>query len=232
MFFIAAPFGNHLRFRSAISVTGSWTREPRPGVIKQIIKTLRPIQNGWVNKIGLRNPGIECGLKKHKLNDVLSLALVESNDWEKLYEIVPKTYNVEINISCPNLLDWQEHFPLYNEISLFPKDNRKWCICKIPPTYSPEEIDNVIDLGYRQIHTSNTLRCANGGISGKELIPYTLKNIDHIKKEYPDVEVIAGGGVYNKEVINMYNDHGADHISLGTICFKPWKIKGLIESVC
>ena len=29
----------------------------------------------------------------------------------------------------------------------------------------------------------------------------------------------------------MYMDHGADHISIGTVCFKPWKVKGLIESV-
>ena len=113
-------------------------------------------------------------------------------------------------------------------LSKFAKDKRKWCICKIPPTYAKREIEDVIALGYKQIHASNTLRCARGGISGRKLVPYTLKHIDFIKKEFPHVEVIAGGGVYNKEVVNKYLDHGADHISFGTICFKPWKIKELI----
>ena len=119
----------------------------------------------------------------------------------------------------------------YGKVFLYPNKHRTWCICKIPPTYSKREIDDVIALGYKQIHTSNTLRVREGGISGKELIPYTIKNLDYIKKEHPNVEVIAGGGVYDKEVINMYMDHGADHISIGTVCFKPWKVKGLIESV-
>ncbi len=34
-----------------------------------------------------------------------------------------------------------------------------------------------------------------GGLSGKELIPYTSKFVKHIKDSYPDIEVIAGGGI-------------------------------------
>ena len=236
VFFISAPFGNHLRFKNAISVTGSWTLQSRPGRLIQTLRTLRPIRKGWINKIGLRNPGILHCLRKHKANQVLSLAHIDSDDWVLLHDLVPRTDNVEINISCPNTMPWPtpkftQEFPLWEGFSLWPNKHRTWCICKIPPTYSKREIDDVIALGYKQIHTSNTLRVREGGISGKELIPYTIKNLDYIKKEHPNVEVIAGGGVYDKEVINMYMDHGADHISIGTVCFKPWKVKGLIESV-
>lgn len=233
MFFIAAPFGNYLKFKDTIPVTGSWTLKPRSGRVSQILKTLRPIRGGWVNKLGLRNPGIKVGLRKHKTSEVLSLAHIDPDDWVEMYDMIPKDWNVEINISCPNTSPYPpkrfaQEFPLWEGFSKFPKDKRKWCICKIPPTYAKREIEDVIALGYKQIHASNTLRCARGGISGRQLVPYTLKHIDFIKKEFPHVEVIAGGGVYNKEVVNKYLDHGADHISFGTICFKPWKIKELI----
>ena len=50
MFFIAAPFGNYLKYENTISVSGTWTLKPRLGKIKQIIKTLRYTKRGWVNK--------------------------------------------------------------------------------------------------------------------------------------------------------------------------------------
>ena len=36
--FISAPFGNYLKFKNAISVTGTWTYKPRPGLFRQIVK--------------------------------------------------------------------------------------------------------------------------------------------------------------------------------------------------
>jgi hypothetical protein len=60
--FIAAPFGNYIKTKNTISVSGSWTVEKRTGRIIQIAKTLRYTKKGWVNKIGLRNPGVEFGL--------------------------------------------------------------------------------------------------------------------------------------------------------------------------
>jgi hypothetical protein len=53
MLFINSPFGNYINLPSTISIKGSFTLEPREGVIMQIIKTLRYsfIYNGWINKI-------------------------------------------------------------------------------------------------------------------------------------------------------------------------------------
>ena len=64
MFFIAAPFGNYLKSNrpagwDVLSVSGTWTLKPRPGRFKQILKTLRYTKDGWVNKLGLKNQGIE-----------------------------------------------------------------------------------------------------------------------------------------------------------------------------
>ena len=68
--FISAPFGNYLKFKNAVSVTGTWTYKPRPGLFKQVVKTLRYTRNGWRNKIGLRNRGIEYGIQKTNFNEV------------------------------------------------------------------------------------------------------------------------------------------------------------------
>ena len=45
--FIAAPFGNYIKTKNTISVSGSWTVEKRTGRIIQIVKTLRYTKRGW-----------------------------------------------------------------------------------------------------------------------------------------------------------------------------------------
>ena len=105
--FIAAPFGNYIKTSNTISVTGSWTIEKRKGRIKQIVKTLRYTKRGWVNKIGLRNPGFEHGIKNHKENDVFSIAGIEKDDWKIFAEMIPNDLNLEVNMSCQNI---ERHF--------------------------------------------------------------------------------------------------------------------------
>ena len=65
--FISPPFGTYLNLPNTNSIRGSFTLEPRKGLILQILKTLRysNIHNGWINKIGLRNPGIDYALQKY-----------------------------------------------------------------------------------------------------------------------------------------------------------------------
>ena len=105
MLFISAPFGNYLKFENTISVIGTYTLHPRPGRLKQIIKTLRYIRGeGWVNRLGLRNPGIESGLSKYKrYEEVLSIAGLNDNEWLQLLEAVPYNVDLELNLSCPNI---------------------------------------------------------------------------------------------------------------------------------
>ena len=106
-----------------------------------------------------------------------------------------------------------------------------WCIVKIPPVAPKELIDKIVDCGYNQIHASNTLATKLGGVSGSSLVPYTLGIIDYIKSYHEHVEVIAGGGVTTKADAQRYFDAGADHVSIGTACFTPWKINKIIRPV-
>ena len=68
MLFISPPFGNYLNLPNTKPIKGSFTLEPRPGLINQIAKTLyfSKKDNGWVNKIGLRNKGIDFAIDKYK----------------------------------------------------------------------------------------------------------------------------------------------------------------------
>ena len=79
MLFISPPFGNYINLPNTISIKGSFTLEPRTGLFTQIIKTLRYSfkHQGWINKIGLRNKGIDWALLKYKNRKdiIISIAL-------------------------------------------------------------------------------------------------------------------------------------------------------------
>ena len=105
----------------------------------------------------------------------------------------------------------------------------EFTIVKIPPIADNNMVDKLVDMGYNCIHASNTVPSAEGGLSGKIIMPYTMKLINYIKNKHSHVTVIAGGGVYSKEDAKKYLDAGADHISLASVCFTPWKIKGIVN---
>ena len=84
---------------------------------------------------------------------------------------------------------------------------------------------------FKQIHACNTLPTEKGGLSGAELIPYTSKYIKYLKKNYPRIEVIAGGGIYDFDQISSYYDLGAEHVSLGTVCFNPNKLLKILRKI-
>ena len=233
MIFVAAPFGNHIKPKGTIPVTGTFTLHPRGNVLWSAIKSLRwnSSLQGWTNNLGLPNPGLKKGLERHIYGEVLSIAEIERNDFKKLYNLIPERMGVELNLSCPNLeksLPWDS-----TEIFARTKENRKWCICKVSPTVTPEDLEFLITkLGFTQIHASNTLPLQGcGGLSGQALIPYTLGIIKLIREEWPGVTVIAGGGVRDFGAVYDYLSEGADHVSLGSVCFNPFKLRKLLKKI-
>jgi dihydroorotate dehydrogenase len=220
MLFINPPFGNYFSLPKTKSIRGSFTLHPRPGLIGQIIKTLHYSSkyDGWVNKIGLRNPGLQWAINKYSRNDIISIAILDSSEIPEILKILPKTQNIELNASCPNI----DKGIFTNNLSKFQNNSREWCIVKLSPTADSDLIDSYYKQGFRQFHCSNTLKVAEGGLSGLALIPYTLKHIYHLRK-YNDVTIIAGGGVYNWHTYVKYKLAGADHISISTVFFHPFK---------
>ena len=183
----------------------------------------------WRNQIGLRNKGLQYGMFHTSYDNVLSIAAIDKDDWTEVQRMISPDRNIELNISCPNL-DLHEDTSQFENFALFPKRMRnKWCIVKVPPTSSNNLLDKIVDMGYNQIHASNTLHTPKGGLSGQVLVEHTLRIIDYLKSKHGHIEIIAGGGVKSKTDANSYINAGADHISLGTVCFTPWKVSRILK---
>ena len=229
-YFISAPFGNYIKPEGTIPVTGTWTLKPRGNRFWAVMKTLRYNKEagGWTNKLGLPNPGIDVGMRKtNRFRDILSLAEVNKGDFYKLNDFIPSNRSIELNLSCPNLekkLTWESARVLLN-------DTRKWCIAKLSPLTTPEQLEFLIDdLGFTQLHFSNTLPVAKGGLSGVTLRPYTLELIRLVRENWGDtVEIIAGGGVNDFGAVYEYLNEGANHVSLGSVCFNPFKLRKILR---
>ncbi len=221
LFFISPPFGNYINLPYTIPIKGSYTLKPRTGLFSQICKTLRYSfhHGGWVNKIGLRNPGIDYAIKHYNNNHIVSIAIMKQDEIYKFLDKIPDEMNLEINVSCPNT----EHKLINKNIHLFLNPMRKWCIIKLSPLIDHKLIDKYYQQGFRQFNCGNTLPVKEGGLSGTHLFPYHSKNISYIKKKYPDSVVIGTGGIRSwKDVVN-YQINGADHISVSTLLFNPVK---------
>ena len=101
------------------------------------------------------------------------------------------------------------------------------------PLTTPEDIKFVVEyLGITQLHFSNTLATVRGGLSGPMLRGYTTELIELARSEYGNsVEIIAGGGVSDFGGVTDYLSSGANHISLGSVCFNPFKLRKLLKKL-
>ena len=221
MLFIGPPFGNYISLPNTISINGSFTLHPRPGLLSQIWNTLHYSKhyNGWINKIGLRNPGIDAAIRKYKVEstDVYSIAILHQSEIPDLLEKIPEKMNIELNVSCPNT----EKHMINDGLGGFINQQRKWCIVKLSPEADDTLIDKFYEQGFRQFHCSNTLPLIKGGLSGPSLRPYTSNLVKRIKARYPDTEVIAGGGIQTETDIQAYQKVGANHFAMSTLFFHP-----------
>lgn len=222
MFFISPPFGNYIRLDNTMSICGSFTLYPRDGLLRQVLSTLRymPRYKGWVNKIGLRNKGIDWAIQNYSNDNICSIAIMNSSEIEPFLKKVPTHMNIEINVSCPNV---QKQYNNMDSLKMFINKGRKWCIIKLSPHTSFETIDHYYKLGFRQFHCCNTVPVPEGGLSGPAIQPYATKLISYIRCRYPDSEIIAGGGITERKDMDLYRNVGANHFAFSTLLFHPFK---------
>ena len=232
-FFISAPFGNYVKPKGCISVTGTWTLHPRGNRLWSILKTLRydRAMKGWRNKLGLPNPGLQIGLERTFPHEVLSIAEVDKGDFILMNDMIDVNQNIEINFSCPNLkkkLSWESARVFSQE-----SHEREWCLAKLSPLTTPEELEFIIEgLKFTQLHFSNTLPTAKGGVSGPVLKNHTMELIELVRDKWgSSVEIVAGGGVADFGAVSDYLAKGADHVSIGSVCFNPFKLRKLLKSL-
>ena len=236
--YISPPFGNYIKYNDCIRIRGTYTWKRRPGLIKQCIKTIRPIKGGWINAIGFRNSGL-CEIQNIYDNDIYSIAALDNN-WRIFINYIRNRPNtpksIEINIGCPNVNSYSIS---HDEIGLFVKCVEDCLIkglsVKLITTAGQnlDYIKTLHELGIRKIHLSNTIPTDKGGLSGYPLKKVNLSIVENvIKLELEDTEIIAGGGIYTPQDVIDYKNVGATSFSLSTIWFTPWKVKPVLKEIC
>ena len=228
--YIAAPFGNYIKPKqtNVIPVIGTFTVEPRTGLLWKLLTTLRydTTDKCWYNALGLKNPGLARGITKHKAPAVLSVAAIKPEDYDIINAQVPLTIPLELNISCPNI----NHFKDYLQgIQQFQPRNP---ILKLSPHMDRAVLDFLIDAGFTTFHASNTYKTDKGARSGKFLQSYTIATLIYLRAQLgPEGRLIAGGGITHLVDIMDYTRAGADSFSLGTVCFNPYRLWQLLSAI-
>jgi len=236
---ISPPFGNILNLDYATSVCGTFTAHRREGMYFRYLKTLRPVykngKSGWINSIGLKNPGI-ANLNSSKVNGkILSIALMDQKDMSlflvKLEDYISnQKYNIkaiEINVSCPNA---KVNLITNHEINLL-KDFGLEIIIKIPPAKAYlDMIDYYSQCGVRYFHLFNSFPTKRGGVSGKLIQKLYLKLIKKAKDKFGNsIKIIGGGGIQSIKDLQMYQQQGADHFSISTLFLHPLKLNKFLK---
>ena len=223
-YYIAAPFGNYLSRPDMYSVLGTYTVSPRPGLYKQILKTLRYSfkHKGWINKLGLRNPGIATALSqyyKQPNRRIISVWGFNRGEWLSLARYTTGL-RTELNLSCPNVEE-----PYHNTGCPVEEFDTRYVILKMSPLTTEEEIVMYMERGVRNWHFSNTLPVSGGGLSGKTLMQYNKKLIKFTLGEDKNAKIIGGGGVTDMSDVRFYRDLGCSGVSLGTVLFWPFALR-------
>jgi len=224
---ISAPFGNYIQPDFATATMGTFTAARRGGVFNRLWRmglTMRYYwkPRAWVNKIGLRNPGIDWvvdRVKRGKLDvsdKIISVHGFVAEDWWKLFDRVAslKPLAMELNISCPNVghISWPA--------DLFSRavDTGVTVILKLPPVNFRLAFDAGYASGIGIFHCCNTLPVPCGGMSGRPLKPIAIQCIGDLvggaggKK---DITIIGGGGILTGDDVKDYRDAGADYFAVG-----------------
>lgn len=226
---ISAPFGNYVQPRGATATLGTFTAERRRGRVWRVLRTVRyyPRLKAWVNRIGLRNPGmawlverVESG-RVDARDKIVSIHGFDRAQWLSLIEqaarIEPRA--IELNMSCPNVgeVDWPE--------DLFAQAvaGGAAVIVKLPPINYEVMVDQALAAGVRAFHCCNTLPVPAGGLSGAPLKPLSLRCVRALRDGVHGeaLTIVGGGGIRAVNDVDDYFEAGADHVALGTVTMNP-----------
>jgi dihydroorotate dehydrogenase len=227
---ISAPFGNYIQPEGATPTIGTYTAQRRGGRSAAFGRALLTVRyyrrlGAWVNRIGLRNPGIDSLATTPKYGRPTSECLLSVHgfdpaDWETLLARTARLgpLAVELNVSCPNVgeVSWPAHMFEDAVASGVP------VIVKIPPIRYEQMVEDALSAGITWVHATNTLPVPRGGMSGAPLKPLALTVVERLRARYAtDVRIIGGGGIRAAADIADYARAGADRFAVGTHAMRP-----------
>jgi len=232
---ISAPFGNYIQPPGTTATLGTFTAARRGGILNRVWRILLTVRyyrkaKAWVNKIGLRNPGIDWLIQKSSLpnpgkadvrDKIVSIHGFTADDW---YTLLEKTaalnpMAIELNMSCPNVghITWPE--------DLFERAHATGVplIVQVPPVNYATMDEQAYQAGLRMLHCCNTLPNPGGGMSGKPLMAVALQCIQDLSRKtyFEELIIIGGGGIYEADDVDAYAGLGVKHVAVGTKTMNP-----------
>lgn len=242
---ISAPFGNYVRPAGATPTVGTFTLERRRGRVWRVLRTVRRYRRlgAWVNRIGLRNPGIgwlegRVGRGREDLSGkVLSVHGFDEEEWVELARRARalSPLAIELNMSCPNVEPADRRGYPFDRIASG-GGGSAGLIVKLPPVRYEAMARAALEAGIVAFHCCNTLPVPGGGMSGKPLMPLSLRCLEVVRGlgEASGVGaglvLIGGGGITGAEDVDRYAEAGATHVALGTRVMHPrylWSDSGV-----
>ncbi len=228
-------------------VSKSISIEPREGYKNP---TVVSVEYGYLNAVGLSNPGVDAFAKEIANNDNVPIIvnLVGSTE-DEFVSMVKKldSLNIiayELNLSCPHVakvgLEVGDDAELVSRIVRSIKSNtRKPVIAKVGLGASDivETARVSKDAGADAITAINTIRAMTidvetgmpvlsnriGGLSGKAIKPVAVRCVYEISKNV-GLPVIGCGGVYTWEDAIEFMLAGASAVQLGSVIGEKWLV--------
>lgn len=210
--------------------------------------------SGMLNAIGLQNPGIHIVIKRYasiwgtwQVPIIVNIAGETTSEYVQLAEIlegVAGVAGIEVNVSCPNVLEGGAVFgasaeavagvtaavrrattlPLIVKLSPNSGDARPTALAAASAGADAISLINtitgmLIDIEMRQPVLAN----GTGGLSGPAVKPIALRMVYEVARElrssYPHVPIIGIGGITNTKDALEFIMAGASAIQIGTINF-------------
>jgi len=217
-----------------LSCIGAWTTktvtpESRNGNDGE---TLLPVLGGFINRLGLPNPGIEEFIESYVFSGVptfVSLAdfspfLLEK--WVKRISELEGVIGIELNTSCPNADDLTFNFAcLATKVAHIKRETGLLATVKLAPNL--DQLSKVMpkcrmacpDALVISNSAPSMVGGMTGGLSGPALKPLSLRCV-HEALKVPKIEVIGCGGVTCGQDVVDYLNVGAKYVQVGSIHLK------------
>ncbi|MFZ6036221.1 MAG: dihydroorotate dehydrogenase [Patescibacteria group bacterium] len=231
-------------------ITKTLTSQPRVGNWRgwNPWQVLWPLEGGWVNALGLTNPGLEWFIAQQYpyLNGGRCIVSISDPDPVSLpmmaASLAPlRIAGIEVNISCPNTPEWknmqadpeylrlilrairqESNHPLIVKISYLELSQRR-AVAEALNEAGIDAVDmiNTIPFTRRFPNRRSPLRFG-GGVSGALIQEQALEQVRWFH-EQTSLPIIGGGGVMTAADVQRFLETGAAAVSIGSAHItRPW----------
>jgi dihydroorotate dehydrogenase (NAD+) catalytic subunit len=238
-------FGRIYKSGAGAVVTKSLSKEPWDGYPNP---TIVGIRGGYLNAVGLSNPGAPYFAKMISPNNEVPIIVSLVGSTEEEFEFMIKQFEgvkvvaFELNLSCPHVekvgLEVGDDPVLVTKIVKKIKSITKVPVIAKVGLGSTDYLDTVgaaIDGGADAITAINTIRAMGidvetqrpilshkiGGLSGAAIKPVAVRCVYEIASKY-NIPVIGCGGVYGWEDAVEFILAGASAVQVGSAIGDKW----------